>query len=65
MISPVRAHLHPIWSCRVVLDVSQGNNGDKVVVLDPDATDGERSFLASRVVTLAWNMGAAIAAEAS
>ncbi|MFE8597794.1 hypothetical protein [Archangium violaceum] len=49
---------------RVVLDERQGSDGSKVVVLAPDATDGERSFLASRVVTLAWAVGAGIAAAA-
>ena len=49
---------------RVVLDVRQGSDGGKVVMLAPDATDGERSFLASRVVTLAWDVGASITAAA-
>lgn len=49
---------------RVVLDVRQGSDGGKVVMLAPDATDGERSFLASRVVTLAWAVGTGIAAAA-
>lgn len=40
---------------RVVLDVRQGSNGGKVVVLAPDTADGVRAFLASRVTTLAWN----------
>lgn len=30
----------------------------KVVLFAPEATDNERSFLASRIATLAWNMGA-------
>lgn len=31
----------------------------------PDAADGERSFRASRVVTLPWDMGTTVAAVAS
>ena len=50
---------------RVVLDVRPGSDGGKVVMLAPDATDGERSFLASRVVTLPWDMGTTVAAVAS
>ena len=49
----------------VVLDVRPGSDGGKVVMLAPDATDGERSFLASRVVTLPWDMGTTVAAVAS
>jgi hypothetical protein len=40
---------------RVVLDVSPGRNGDKVVVFAPEATGSQRSFLASHVATLPWN----------
>jgi hypothetical protein len=50
---------------RVVLDVRPGSDGGKVVMLAPDATDGERSFLASRIVTLQWDMGTTVAAVAS
>jgi hypothetical protein len=50
---------------RVVLEVREGSDGDKVVMLAPASTDGERSFLASRVATLAWNVGASTAAVAS
>ncbi len=39
---------------RVVLDVRQGGDGAKVVILEPTSPDGERSFLASRVATLPW-----------
>jgi len=45
--------------------VDPGSDGGKVVMLAPDATDGERSFLASRVVTLPWDMGTTVAAVAS
>jgi hypothetical protein len=47
---------------RVALNVRQGNDGGKVVLLTPD---GERSFLVSRVVTLAWNASANASAAAS
>jgi hypothetical protein len=39
---------------RIVLDVRQGSDGGKVIMFDPEGTDGERAFLASRVTTLAW-----------
>jgi hypothetical protein len=42
---------------RVVLDVRQGSDGAKVMVLAPDATESERFFLASHVATLAWKTG--------
>src|SRR5690606_5599719 len=41
---------------RLVLDVRPGSDGGKVVVLAPEATEGERSFLAPRIVTLPWDM---------
>jgi hypothetical protein len=44
---------------RVVLDVGRGSDGSKVVMFDPDAKDGVRAFLASRVATLAWGAAAA------
>jgi hypothetical protein len=47
---------------RVVLDVS---DGAKLVILEPAAPDGERSFLASRVATLAWEVTASGEAVAS
>jgi hypothetical protein len=50
---------------RVVLDVRQGSDGAKVMVLAPDATEGERFFLASHVATLAWKTGVSSAAVAS
>ncbi|MFZ5894778.1 MAG: hypothetical protein ACOY0T_27190 [Myxococcota bacterium] len=50
---------------RVVLDVSPGSDGDKVVVLAPEATDSERSFLASHVATLPWDAGPSGAAAAA
>lgn len=50
---------------RVVLDVREGSDGGKVVMFAPGSTEGERSFLASRVATLAWNVGASSAAVAS
>ncbi|HWA72805.1 MAG TPA: phospholipase D family protein [Polyangiaceae bacterium] len=39
---------------RVVLRTSEGGEGAKIVVLAPDDENGERTFLASRVATLAW-----------
>ena len=50
---------------RVVLDVRQGSDGGKVVVLAPDAEDGERWFLASRVATVSWEAPASTKAAAS
>lgn len=50
---------------RVVLDVRQGSDGAKVMVLVPDVMEGERFFLASHVTTLAWKMGVSSAAVAS
>jgi len=44
---------------RVVLEVGRGSYGSKVVMFDPDAKDGVRAFLASRVATLAWGAAAA------
>jgi hypothetical protein len=41
---------------RAVLDVRRGSDDGKIVLFAPDAPDGERSFLASRVVTLVWSM---------
>jgi hypothetical protein len=38
---------------RMILDVRAGSNGEKVVFFDPGEEAGERSFLASRVATLA------------
>ena len=58
-------HAREVPRVRVVLDVRPGSDGGKVVMLAPDATDGERSFLASRVVTLPWDMGTTAAAVAS
>lgn len=46
---------------RVVLDVRQGSDGGKVAMLAPDAPDGERSFLASRVVTIEWDVAPGMA----
>lgn len=43
---------------RVVLEVRQGSDGAKVGILAPEVTDRMRSFLASRVATLAWEAGA-------
>jgi hypothetical protein len=48
---------------RVVLD-ARPDGGGKVVVFEPDPTNRERSFLASRVATLAWDLGPTIAAAA-
>jgi hypothetical protein len=50
---------------RVVLDVGTGSDGGKVVMFDPDAKDGVRAFLASRVPTLAWEVIAGADAVAS
>ena len=50
---------------RVVLDVRPGTEGSKIVVLAPDALDGERTFLASRAPTMAWDAGRVRAATAS
>lgn len=50
---------------RVVLDVRPGGEGTKVVMLAPEGADGERSFLASRVVTLPWSIGTGVSAVAS
>lgn len=50
---------------RVVLDVILGSEGGKVVVFDPDAKNGVRYFLSSRVATLAWEVGASSEAVAS
>ena len=58
-------HAREVPRVRVVLDVRPGSDGGKVVMLAPDAADGERSFLASRVVTLPWDMGTTVAAVAS
>lgn len=44
----------------VVLDVREGRDGGRVVMLAPDAEDGKRSFLASRVVTLPWDIGTVV-----
>jgi hypothetical protein len=52
-------HAREVPRVRVVLDVQPGGDGGKVVILAPDAPDGERSFLASRVVTLPWDLGTA------
>lgn len=49
---------------RVVLEIRQGAAGEKVVLFDPDAESGERSFLASRVPTLPWQAEPANAAAA-
>lgn len=46
---------------RVVLDVRPGSSGMKVVLLAPEAQDGERAFLASRVVTIEWNVADSLA----
>ena len=58
-------HVREAPRVRVVLDVRPGGEDGKVVMLAPDATEGERSFLASRVVTLPWDMGTTVAAVAS
>jgi hypothetical protein len=50
---------------RVVLDVSAGRDGGKVVMFDPHAKEGVRSFLASRVATLAWDTAAGAETVAS
>jgi hypothetical protein len=50
---------------RVVLDVGRGSDGGKVVMFDPDAKDGVRAFLASRVLTLAWEVSVGADAVAS
>lgn len=47
---------------RVALDVQPGGSGTKVVILSPEAPDGERSFLESHVVTLPWELGMKVAA---
>ncbi|HYH96729.1 hypothetical protein [Hyalangium sp.] len=57
-------HSREMPRVRVVLDVRPGSDGGKVVMLAPDATDGERSFLASRVATLAWDLGTTSATAA-
>ncbi len=46
---------------RVVLDVSAGSAGGKIVIFDPDAENKVRFFLASRVATLGWD--ASVGAE--
>jgi hypothetical protein len=48
--------LHPNESprVRVVLDVVEGSEGGMVSVFDPDARDGTRTFLASRVPAFQW-----------
>lgn len=48
--------LHPNESprVRVVLDVVKGSEGGMVYVFDPDARDGTRTFLASRVPAFQW-----------
>jgi hypothetical protein len=50
---------------RVILEVRPGSDGGKVVMLAPDAPDGERSLLASRVVTLPWDVGTCFQVAAS
>jgi hypothetical protein len=49
---------------RLVLEVRQGRDGGKVVICEPDAEDGERAFIASRVATLEWQVAPAHAATA-
>ncbi|MFO0572399.1 MAG: hypothetical protein U1A78_00230 [Polyangia bacterium] len=49
---------------RVALDVRRGSDSEKLMVLDPDAEDSERWFLASRVATLEWNEGTSATAVA-
>jgi hypothetical protein len=51
-------HSRDMPRVRVVLDVRSGSDGGKVVMFAPDAPDGQRAFLASRVATLAWDLGA-------
>lgn len=55
-------HGRAVPRVRVVLDVREGA---KLVVLAPDATDGELSFLASHVATVAWGTVASSKAVAS
>jgi len=55
-------HSRAVPRVRVVLDVREGA---KLVVLAPDATDSELSFLASHVATVAWGTGANSKAVAS
>jgi len=50
---------------RVVLEVGAGSDGGKVVVFDPDAKDGVRAFMASRVPTFAWEVSVGADAVAS
>lgn len=57
-------HAREVPRVRVVLDARPGTDGGRVVMLAPDAPDGERSFLGSRVVTLAWDLGTSSAAAA-
>jgi hypothetical protein len=47
-------HAREVPRVRVVLDVRPGSDGGKVVMIAPDAPDGERAFLSSRVATLDW-----------
>jgi hypothetical protein len=49
---------------RVVLDVVDGSDGGRILIFDPDAKDGTRAFLASRVPTLPWNVIVGVAAVA-